>query len=353
MTRVLFVGMMAPGSRTLQRIRTLGEMGVTVQIVSTHPEGASYEDKPTLAERIRYRLRFPGDLGDANRTILKRLTEASYDILWLERAVSIRAATLRAAKRIAPDLRIVWYAEDDMMNPHHLSRWTERALPLFDVWVTTKSANAQAHEMPAKGVRRILFVDNSYDPALHRPFPISAEERRSLGSDVSFVGTFEAARAKSLADLARAGFDVRVWGNGWRRAVDRPSGLRIEDRPVYDDDYAKVVCASRLNLCFLRKENRDLQTCRSIEIPAMGGLMLHERNREIAGLFREGEEAVYFDSDAELIERCRSLLADQAECDRIARNGHRAVLDGGFRHEDRLRRILDAALRSGEAETMP
>lgn len=343
MTRVLFVGMTAPGSRTLQRIRTLKDMGVDVAVIPTHPVGATYEDQPSLAERIRYRLRIPGDLGGANEAIVQTLERGPVDVLWLERAVSIRAATLRRARQLAPRLRIVWYAEDDMMNPHHLSRWTEAALPLFDLWVTTKSANARPEEMPAKGVRHVLFVDNSYDPALHRPVDVGEAERRDFGSDISFVGTYEGARARSLADLARAGFDVRVWGNGWRRAADRPSGLRIEDRPVYDDDYAKVVCASRLNLCFLRKENRDLQTCRSIEIPAMGGLMVHERNPEIAGLFKEGQEAVYFDTDDELISRCRSLLADDQECRRIAQNGYHAVLNGGYRHEDRLRHILGTA----------
>jgi spore maturation protein CgeB len=344
MTRVIFVGMTAPGSRTLQRIRTLREMGIDVTVIPTHPEAASYEDKPSFVERVRYRLRIPGDLGDANRAILRKLEETPVDALWLDRAVSIRAATLRKAKKWAPGLRIVWYAEDDMMNPHHLSRWTEAALPLFDLWVTTKSANARGEEMPAMGVRRVLFVDNSYDPSLHRPIDVGDAERQAYGSDISFVGTYEGARARSLADMARAGLDVRVWGNGWHRASDRPPGLRIEARPVYDDEYAKVVCASRLNLCFLRKENRDLQTCRSIEIPAMGGLMVHERNPEIARLFKEGQEAVYFETDGELVSRCRTLLADDAQCRHIARNGHAAVLAGRYRHEDRLRLILETAL---------
>ncbi len=341
--RIVFVGMTAPGSRTLQRIRTLREMGHVVTVVPTHPEGATYEDKPSLIERVRYRLRVPGDLAYANPAIRHLLSQAPHDILWLDRAVAVRADTLRAAKKMLPHVRIIWYAEDDMMNPHHLSRWTEHALPLFDLWVTTKSANARADEMPAKGAARVLFVDNSYDPAVHRPVPVSIHDRRTFGSDVSFVGTYEQARAQSLADLARAGFDVRVWGNGWQRLRDRPPGLRIEDRPVYDVEYAKVVCASRVNLCFLRKENRDLQTCRSIEIPAMGGLMLHERNAEIAGLFKENETAVFFGSDSELIERCKALLTDDQTCLRIARDGHRAVLAGHFRHEDRLKLILDRA----------
>ena len=98
--KIMFVGMIAPGSRTLQRIRTLREMGHEVNIVSTHPEGASYEDKPSLAERIRYRLRIPGDLGKANAAILAGLAREPYDIVWLERAVSIHRQ-----RRIEPGCR--------------------------------------------------------------------------------------------------------------------------------------------------------------------------------------------------------------------------------------------------------
>jgi hypothetical protein len=342
--RIVFVGQTSPGSRTLQRIRILGEMGHDVTIVSTKPPGATYEDKPSFAARLRHRLRIPGDEGGANAGIANRLSAAPADVLWLDRGVTIRAATLRAAKHRVPRIRIVWYAEDDMMNPRHLSRWTERALPLFDLWVTTKSMNARSEEMPAKGVRRVLFVDNSYDPAIHRPVTVSPGERAAYGSAVSFVGTYEDERAQSLVYLAQKGFDVRIWGNGWQRLRDRPPGLRVEQRPVYDDDYAKVVGGSRINLCFLRKDNRDLQTCRSVEIPAMGGLMLHERNTEIDRLFREDEEAVYFGSDAELVDKCRSLLADDARCRRIAEAGHRAVTRAAYRHQDRLALILSTAM---------
>ena len=341
--RILFVGQTVPGSRTLQRIRVLQEMGHSVTVVPTQPPGATYEDAPGLVERVRYRLRVPADDAGANQAVFAAVGEVGADVIWLDRAVTIRRRTLREAKHRASGLRVVWYAEDDMMNPRHLSWWTERALSLIDLWVTTKSMNAEPGEMPAKGVRNVLFVDNSYDPLIHRPVPVSAEDSRTYGSDVSFVGTYEAERARSLGELARRGLDVRVWGNGWRRVTARPHGLRLEERPVYDDEYAKVVSASRINLCFLRKENRDLQTCRSVEIPAMGGLMMHERNPEIRRMFTEDEEAVYFESDAELVLKCRTLLDDETRRTRIAQSGHRAVLAGGYRHHDRLELILDRA----------
>lgn len=341
--RILFVGQTVPGSRTLQRIRVLGEMGHSVTVVPTQPAGATYEDAPSLVERLRYRLRIPSDTADANEAILEHLSKSSIDVLWLDRAVTIVPGTLQAAKRVA-GLKIVWYAEDDMMNPRHLSRAIEKALPLFDLWVTTKSMNADPHEMPAKGVRRILFIDNSYDPAIHRPIRASDEDRRAYGAAISFVGTYEVERARSLVHLARQGLDVRVWGNGWTRLHERPSTLRIEGRPVYDDEYAKVVATSAINLCFLRKDNRDLQTCRSIEIPAMAGLMVHERNDEIRRIFDEDEQAVYFDDDDELVAVCRALLADDARRHRIAQAGHARVMTGKFRHHDRLALILDTAM---------
>jgi len=346
--RILFVGQTVPGSRTLQRIRVLREMGHLVTVVPTQAHGSTYEDAPSFGERVRYRLRVPSDPPGANGCILARLEDERFDILWLERAVTIRAATLRAAKRRAPSLKIVWYAEDDMMNPRHLSRWVERALPLFDLWVTTKSMNAEPGEMPAKGVRRVLFVDNSFDPAIHRPVGVTPDEARAFGAPVSFVGTYETERARSLVHLARAGVDVRIWGNGWDRLSERPPMLRVEERPVYDDDYAKVVSASAINLCFLRKDNRDLQTCRSIEIPAMAGFMLHERNPEICRIFAENEEAGYFGSDDELVDACRAFLGDDQRRRQIAAAGHRRVTTVPFRHQDRLALILSVVREAGE-----
>ena len=79
----------------------------------------------------------------------------------------------------------------------------------------------------------------------------------------------------------------------------------------------------------------------------MGGLMVHERNAEIAALFKESEEAVFFGADDELIERCKVLLNDDVLRRRIADAGHRSVLARGFRHEDRLGAILDQAMVSG------
>ncbi len=135
---------------------------------------------------------------------------------------------------------------------------------------------------------------------------------------------------------------MRVWGP-WPRWKAAP-GLRVEGRPLWDDDYARALSAFRINLGFLRRVNRDLQTTRSIEIPACGGFLLAERTAEHRRLFREDVEAVFFSDDRELLEKCRHYLAHEDERARIAEAGRRRCIDDAYSYEARLTFILRHAL---------
>lgn len=342
---IVVVGQTILGSRTPQRVAALRRLGHQVTVVPINLDGATYEDRPSLMDRLRYRLRLPADPANCNEMLLDHLGRRSCDLIWVEAAPMIHPATLRSARRLVPHALIAWYAEDDMMNPVHRSRWLERAMPAFDWWLTTKSFNLADAEVPSLGVRRMLFVDNSFDPMIHRPVQLNDEERRALAADLVFVGTFEAPRARSLLALAQAGIKVRVWGNGWADWRGRHPCLTIENRPVYDHDYAKVVAASKISLGFLRKGNRDLQTCRTVEIPACGGFMLHEYSDEAARLVVSESEAAFFRDDAELVTQARRWLADESGRVAAAVKARAGMIERGHSHDARLRGILDHLFR--------
>jgi len=338
--RILVVGELVASSRSHQRIAALRDMGHYVETMSTVAQEATYEDRPSLYERIRYRLRMPVDRMNINGRLVAAIENGAFDLLWVERVLELRGRTLQSIKSRNPNIGFIWYAEDDMMNPRHRSRYVEGAIPWFDVWVTTKSFNASPDELPALGARNVLFVNNAFDPAIHHAVPIGSEDRALYGSDICFVGTFEHPRAESLVALADQGYKVRVWGNGWGRMVGRHANLAIENKPVYGEAYAKTICASRINLCFLRKSNRDLQTCRSIEIPAIGGFMLHERNAEITAILAEDKEAAYFGGDDELARQCAYWLKEEERRTTVAAAGHTKITAGRFTHRDRIEQIL-------------
>ena len=113
--------------------------------------------------------------------------------------------------------------------------------------------------------------------------------------------------------MAKAGIKVVVWGDGWERIKDCYQNIDYRGNSIYDDEYVKVINSMDINLAFLRKRNRDLQTTRSIEIPACGAFMLAEYTDEHEMLFKEGVEAEFFSSDQELIQKAKYYLKNDKE----------------------------------------
>ncbi len=341
--RITLVGQTFSEARTAQRAAAMRSLGYEVSCIPTAPEGANYETPPSILKRVRYRLRFPGDPAKANQAILREI-ENGTNVLWLDAADMIKPSSLRQVKESRRNISLIWYSEDDMMNPRLRTRQVDGTIPLFDLWVTTKSFNALPEELPALGAKNVFFVNNSCDPTLHRPVKISEKEQIQFGAPISFIGSFEEPRAQSLLYIAKRGMKVRIWGNGWSDWIGRHPNLKIENQPVYNDNFSKVVAASTINLCFLRKSNRDLQTCRSVEIPACAGFMLHERNNEIVNLYRDEREAIYFSTDEELSTLCSSWMKRDKKRTDIGRAARKRTLELGLTHESNISRIINALL---------
>jgi hypothetical protein len=164
----------------------------------------------------------------------------------------------------------------------------------------------------------------------------------NLGGPVGFIGQWEADRAASLSALAVAGIPIRAWGYTWERMKHVPSGMRLENRPLWGDDYAKGICAFDINLCFLRKCNRDRQTTRSIEIPACGAFMLAERTEEHLHLFEEGIEAEFFSSSDELLTKTKYYLQHDDQRRLVAQRGYERCQRNGYSYHDRLSKVIQS-----------
>ena len=348
--RILFVADLNEYSKGFARRRVLGELPFQVtELTHTRISGAGTGHPAfSLRYRIAYKLGFHLDTERVNRRIRQSVRLVDPDVLWIEKGTMIRAATLRKVRRDHPNCAIVSYSDDDMFLPHNRSRAYIAGLRFYDCVFTTKAHNTNRADLDSLGARRVVLVDKAFDPHQHRPLQLNGVDHAELDCDVGFVGTYEKYRGESLLFLARRGITVRVWGNGWEAMRSSHSNLIVERKAVVntlaDLRYTKCVCATRINLGYLRKLNRDLHTDRSVEIPACGGFLLAERSADHQRLFAEDWEAVYFSSDEELLAKVRYYLAHESERAAIAAAGLRRCHDSGYSEVDRMTRIISTAL---------
>src|SRR5208282_6242884 len=109
-----------------------------------------------------------------------------------------------------------------------------------------------------------------------------------------------------------------------------------------EEEYVRAIQCAKICLGLLSKGNRDLHTTRSLEIPAIGSLLLAERTVEHEMLYREDEEAVFWSDADECAEKCFALLADEARIRRIAAAGHARALANGHFNEKVVSMVLNA-----------
>ncbi len=334
--RALAVGAYWEGSTGAMRTSALTALGFDVQRLDYAPRPPRWM-RPM--SKVAHKVRLPLDVNAINREILLRV--GSYDLLWLDKALVVRRRTLTRVKRSDPRVAIVGHSPDDMVNPRNSSRYFEQHLPLYDLFITTKSYNVP--ELTALGAPHVVFINKGFDPDIHRPIP-PGDAQQAI--DVGFIGTYEGARAEDIRRLALAGVHVAVSGNQWDSWMKRRPPNITWTPPVYARDYAARIARTKVNLCFLRKQNRDLQTARSVEIPACGGFMLAERTDEHLALFREGVEAEFFADVEELIDKARYYVAHDEQRERIAAAGRERCLRDDYTYRGQLGRALALASAS-------
>lgn len=332
------VGSYGGFNTSIHRVRALESLGAGVQVLDTALERAS--GLAGFRRRFQNRLflfGLPLSLPDVGRTEARLAAAAAqhpWDIVWLEKALTVGKPALAGVRERCPNAKIVGFSPDDMFGRHNQSQQFLEALPLYDAFITTKSHNVA--ELGSLGCRRVVFVDNGFDPEAFRPSDVSGADMASLGGDVGFIGSYEKERAEHMYFLARSGIRVRIWGGGWEAMRSQHENLKLEHAPLYGEDFAKACRAFKINLGFLRKLNRDRQTTRSVEIPACEGFMLAERTEEHRALFEEGTEAEFFSTREELLEKCRRYLADHAGRESIARRGRERCIASGYDNASRL-----------------
>jgi spore maturation protein CgeB len=359
-SKILFLGQISEGQTSRMRMRALSRLGYNVEGVQT---ARPWSNISWLQRQWQRRLGSGNTVKQINELVLGKAREFRPDIVWAEKQEFLTAETIDEIRRLGA--RLIHFTPDPYFSLEwKRTRLMDTAIGAFDVLVYCKTYERPAYERLGKPV---VYMPLGYCDEVHRPLPAPDGH---WNCEVGFLGGWEPRREHLLHDVAASGARLKIRGGYWNFLRDGRWSLRrhiilkqlaggesfsfhkdallsdaLQGGEVYADDYARALTGAKIGLGFLRKVCPDQHTTRTFEIPACGSLLLADRTSEHEEFFREGREAEFFASSAELVDKVSFYRKNEASRRQIASAGRTRCETGRYAYVHRLRDAFQSIAR--------
>ena len=342
MTKILYLGADKSGSTSLHRALALRRLGHDVTIKSPY-KAVEKSLKSRFWGPVHYRTGYRLLQGKIKKWLTQiERTIGSQDLVWVNGGELFGADALEILKSLKVPL--ILYNNDDPTGGRDGRRFDSllKSLPYYDLCVVR--IEKKPEDFLELGATNVMSVKMSYDEVEHQPYSTHEEIPEQYRSDIAFIGTWMRGegRDKFMLALVEGGLPISIWGGRWHK-----SPLWTDLKPYYrggalsGKDYVAAMQGAKLCIGLLSKGNRDLHTRRSVEIPYAGGVLCAERTSVHLELFKDGEEAVFWDDVEECIQQCKELLANDARREQVRQEGMKRVRELKVGNEDICKKILD------------
>jgi spore maturation protein CgeB len=335
--KILYLG--SKGGTSSQRAHALLRLGHEVQLL----DPSKFVSRIPLAGAWQ---RYLGAVGLASRVrsgVMGCVKRSRFDLIWVDSGGLVSRLLVENLKQVAP--RIINLNLDDPFGKRDLNAWMQyrSAVSAYDLVVVVREENIS--EAKALRAKRVLRVYRAADEVAHAQRELNEQEKATWNSEVLFVGTGFPERGAFFSELVRHGVPLSIYGNKWSELKEWKTLKHYWRGPGLEDaySYSTAILAAKVSLGLLSKENRDLHTTRSLEIPSLGGVFCAERTSEHLSLYREDEEAVFWSDAEECAVKCKALLANDEWRRAVATRGHDRYLKNGWTNMKVAEIILRAA----------
>ena len=353
--KILYASGLSPNDSSLYRLWALERLGHRVVPLNAY----EYVPENALLSKITFRLAAGPSVNRLNRGILRMAEREKPDLVWADKLLGMHPKTLDKLR--AMGIATVSYMIDNPFGPRQDPGWRlyMKDIPHYDLHVVQRDANIVDYK--ARGARDVVKIQTAYEPTIHFPPPDGWSDA-DRDRQVSFVGTPYDDRGRTLAWLASQGISVSISGNrrSWQKALPTETfDTLYREGELYLQQYREAIWRSKINLSFLTHSNKDEFAHKSFEIAACEGFLLVERSEGHSQRFVEDEEAVFFSTMDECVEKIRRYLPDEAARQRIAAAGRARAQRSGYHNDrqvglivDRTRQILERVRRGTEQEAV-
>jgi spore maturation protein CgeB len=313
-------------------IRAAQRLGLEATLCDTT---RAYE-APVWVRRVAWHLlgHRPARLDDFGQSVVQICKEFRPTWLLSTGIVPLSASVLKSIGQMG--IQRLNFLTDDPWSPSQRATWFLKALAYYDRLYTPRHANQADLQQASKA--EVTYLPFGYEPTLHfRPSPPKANNG---DTPVLFVGGADADRVPFIGEAIERGLSPTLVGGYWaQHAATKPYA-----RGHVDADILRTLTANAINICLVRRANRDGHVMRSFEIPACGGAMLAEDTADHRALFgAEGEAVLYFDSVSALVAKAKMVQSDRPLRHRLSTNAHHLLHTQPHTYQHRLETMLDFA----------
>lgn len=336
MNRALYIGIYTDGSTSKMRADIIRHIlnSWEFQILDTDiPKQAMSR----LWQSIGFRYKIGPLIEKVNNYILSKLLDEKYDLIWVDKAIYI---TPKTTKILRNKTKCLVHFTPDPAFTFHKSRLFYKSLFMYDFAVTTKKFEINDY-YSVLGKQKVIYCTQGFDKAIHRPVVEFAKKK-----GLCFLGHYETEREHIMQQLLDNDIDIVLAGINWEDFVKRNNHnnhLFYFGKGVYGENYVHTISSSLMSWGSISKWIPEMHTTRTFEIPACGTALLTERNEETTSFFNE-DEAIFYSSIGELIEKVKYYMAHLDELRKITENGYKRVLSDGRDYESILRNVLKRIL---------
>lgn len=278
-----------------------------------------------------------------NQDLITKAIQFKPKLIFIYRGTHITPRTLTELKRVLPESEIFGYNNDDPFavgHPLWLWRHFLKSVPIYDLVFAYRKHNIT--EYIDYGAKRVELLMPWYLPEKDKP-KIQGEliEKKY---DVIYVGHYENdARIEYLKDIAERDFTFGLFGPDWDLAPKYDWLQKYQPvLPARGNLYRETIISAKIALCFLSALNRDTYTRRCFEIPAMGVFMLCQYSEDLAQLFEDGVDAVFFHNPDDMMEKIAYYTSHDQLRQQIAANGRQRVVRNKHDIDSRMDYVLNS-----------
>lgn len=312
----------------------------------------SYFDTANPFLRFLYKLQnkflWGWRIGEINKDLIQLSKSIKPDVLFVYRGTHIWPKTLEKIRE--KGVFTVSYNNDDPFSKGQSSfMWRHfiKGLRFCDLALAYRHHNISDF-LKAGAIRCELFR-SWFIPEQNKRVALSSKEASEWESDIVFAGHYENdGRMAVIEALAEGPWNFKLFGPEWDLPASGSQVLRtrVPIRSARGTDYNRALSGAKIAICVLSKLNCDTYTRRCFEIPAVGTMMMCEYTEDLASLFQEDKEVVFFRSIEELLEKARFYLTHEEKRKAIAEAGHRRVFKDGHDVKSRAKQLMELVSKS-------